>query len=180
MRDARTDSWRGRVGVSSWIRLWTRADARARAIRSRISCSAEYQFSSMGSLLAAHARVEPFEEGHAVCEHFVVIGVSREKPTDHHIDPARLISRELAVAKVRLVHDLGEPCHALITQPSPLHERFERAVLSDVAELGPWRIERYRVRREIVRIREQEGRVRIYEPLDEPGGCNAVHVGPSA
>jgi hypothetical protein len=59
------------------------------------------------SLLAARARVDSFEERETVCKHFVVIRMSREKSADHHIDPARLISRELAVAKVCLVHDLG-------------------------------------------------------------------------
>src|SRR2546425_11896198 len=101
----------------------------------------------------------------------------REEPADREIDPARLVSRELAVAKVRLVDDLRETREAAIPQPGPLQEGLEGAVVADVAELGPGRIERDGLLGTLPRVREHECRVGIDESLDEPGRGDAVHVG---
>ena len=112
-----------------------------------------------------------------MCEHFVVIGMGREKPADHQIDPARLIARELAVAKVCLVDDLRESREAAIPKAGPLDECLEGAVVPDVAELGTGRIELDCLRGKLPRIREHERGVGIDETLNEPGRGNAVDVG---
>src|SRR5438034_1140057 len=66
----------------------------------------------------------------------------REEPADREIDPARLIARELAIAKVRLMDNLSESRQAAISKACPLEECLEGAVIPDVAELGAGRIER--------------------------------------
>src|SRR5438094_453105 len=103
--------------------------------------------------------------------------MGREKSADHQIDPARLVSRELAVAKVRLVDDLRESREAAIPKAGPLDECLEGAVVPDVAELGTGRIELDCLRGKLPRIREHERGVGIDETLDEPGRGNAVDVG---
>ena len=77
-----------------------------------------------------------------MCKHIVVIWIRGEKPAEGQVDPARLVARELAVAKVRLVHDLREPREATIPKPGPLQQRFEGAVVTLVGELSIKHIER--------------------------------------
>src|SRR5947207_15923387 len=101
----------------------------------------------------------------------------REEPADREIDPARLIARELAIAKVRLMDNLSESRQAAISKACPLDECLEGAVIPDVAELGAGRVEGDCLRGELSRLREQERGVGIDEPLDEPRRGNAIHVG---
>ena len=110
-------------------------------------------------------------------EHLLVIRMRREEPADREIDPARLVSRELAVAKIRLVDNLRESREAAIPKAGPLEECLEGAVVPDVAELGPGRVERDGLLGELPRVREHERGVGVDEPLDEPSRGNAVHVG---
>src|SRR5205823_15003693 len=112
---------------------------------------------------------ESFEEREPVGENVVVIRMGREKSADHQIDPARLIARELAVAKVCLVDNLRESRQAAIPKAGSLDECLEGAVVPDVAELGAGRIELDCLRGKLLRVRKHERGVRIDEPLDEPG-----------
>src|SRR6185295_21438 len=95
-----------------------------------------YQLSSMVLLLPARAGIEPFEEREAVGEHVVVVWIGGEKPADGQVDPARLVARELAVAKVRLVNDLGQMREPAVPQAGALQEGLEGAVVPVVTELG--------------------------------------------
>ena len=66
-------------------------------------------------------------------QHFVVIRVRGEEAADGQVDPTGLVARELAVAQVRLVNDLGEMREAAVAQARALQEGFERAVVPVVA-----------------------------------------------
>src|SRR5258705_10001023 len=131
----------------------------------------------MALLLPARARIESFKEREAVCKHIVVIWICGEKPAESQVDPSRLVTRELAVAKVRLVHDLGEMREPAVPKAGPLDECLEGAVVSHVAELGLRGVEGNRVRRELVGASEEERRLRIDESLDQPGRRNTVDMG---
>src|SRR5207247_8767720 len=99
----------------------------------------------------------------------------REEPADREIDPARLIARELAIAKVRLMDNLSESRQAAISKACPLEECLEGAVIPDVAELGAGRIERDGFLGKLPWVREHERRVGIDESLDE---ARRGHAGP--
>src|ERR1700682_2615234 len=131
----------------------------------------------MALLLPARARIEPFEEREAGCKHIVVIWIRGEKPAESQVDPARLGARELPVAKVRLVNDLGEMREPAVPKAGPLDERLERAIVPDVAELGLRGVEGDRVRGELAGASEEERCLRIDEPLDQPGRRDAVDMG---
>src|SRR5436309_2912522 len=75
---------------------------------------------------------------------------------------------------------LRERRGAAIPKAGPLEECLEGAVVPDVAELGPGRIERDGLLGELPRVRKHERGVGVDEPLDEPGRGDPVHVGPAA
>src|SRR5690242_15113913 len=133
---------------------------------------------SLISALLGDRRVEALEQRHALREHLVVVARRGQQGADGHVDAARLLVRILAVAQVRLVHDLGEMDQAPVPQPRLLDERLERAVLAPVTQLDARGIEGNRVGRKRGRRREHEHRLGIDEALDEPGRREAVHVGP--
>src|SRR5258705_8389808 len=117
----------------------------------------------MALLLPARARIESFKEREAVCKHIVVIWICGEKPAESQVDPSRLVTRELAVAKVRLVHDLGEMREPAGPEAGPLDGGVEGAVVSHVAELGLLGVEGDPVRPALAGAIEEERRL----PSDE-------------
>ena len=123
-------------------------------------------------------RVEALEELHALGEDLGVVGRGGEERADGHVDAPRFLARVLAVAQVGLVHDLGEAGEAAIAQPRSLQERLEGTVLALVAELHAGRVERDRGRREFRWRRENELRLGIDEPPDEPGRRDPIDVRP--
>src|SRR5438046_9430781 len=104
----------------------------------------------------------------------------REEPADREIDPARLIARELAIAKVRLMDNLSESRQAAISKACPLEECLEGAVIPDVAELGAGRIERDGFLGKLPWVREHERRVGIDESVEEPGRSKEADGGAAA
>jgi hypothetical protein len=112
-----------------------------------------------------------------VCKHVIVVGIRGEKTAEGQVDPARLVARKLPVAKVRLVNDLGQMREPAVAKAGPLDECLEGAIVADVAELGLRGVEGDRIRRELVAASEEERGLRIDEPLDQPGGRNAVDMG---
>ena len=107
----------------------------------------------------------------------MVVVRNRQEGPDRHVDATSLRVRVLAVAKVSLVHDLGEPHEAAIAELRPLDQGLERAVLPLVAQLDPGRVEGNGVLRELGGRREDEDRVRVDEPLDQPRLRHPVDVG---
>src|SRR5262249_38425089 len=131
------------------------------------------------SRLPAGPRIEPFEERQPVLEDLMVVGIRGKKPSDHEIDAARLVARELAVPQISLMYDLGEAGQAAIPKPGTLEERLEGAVLPHVAELGPGRIEGNGLRPEILWIGEQERRLGVHEPPHHPPPRQPAHPPPT-
>src|SRR5262249_1831573 len=92
-------------------------------------------------LLLQH-RVQPVEDRHTLRQELVIVRRRLGERPDGQVDAGRLVSGELAVAQVGLVHDLGDELHASILHAEALHERLERAVLPVVSVLGAEHIER--------------------------------------
>jgi hypothetical protein len=130
--------------------------------------------------LPRRRRVQAFEQGHAVGEHLVVVGRRGEQRSDRHVDAAGFFVRVLAVAKVGLVNDLGEPGEPAIAQARPLDQRLEGAVFALMAQLHAGGVERDGILRKLRRRREDEHRLGIDEALDQPGGGDAIDVWPRA
>src|SRR5207249_2038298 len=83
---------------------------------------------------------------------------------------------ELAVAEIGFVHDLGDDPEPPVLEAEALQERFERAVLAVMPELGAEDVEGDPLLGSVGRVRESESRVRVDEAFDEPRGRNAVDV----
>src|SRR5262245_30514143 len=130
------------------------------------------------SALAGGGGVQALEQRHALGQHLVIVGGSREQGPDRHVDAAGLLVRVLAVAKIRFVNELGQAGEPAVAKLGALDQRLERAVLSLMAQLHAGGVEGYGVVRKLRRRGEDEDRLGIDEALDQPRGRDAVHVGP--
>src|SRR5207249_3720065 len=83
---------------------------------------------------------------------------------------------ELAVAEIGFVHDLGDDPEPPVLEAQTLQERFERAVLAVVPELGAEDVEGDPLLGSVGGVRESAWRGRVDEAFDEPRGRNAVDV----
>src|SRR5712692_790497 len=122
--------------------------------------------------------VEPIEQRHPALEQLVVVVERGGERQDRQVHARGLAPRELAVAQIRLVDDLGDRAEAPVPDAPALQERLERAVLALVAELRAEHVERDPLRRRVRRVGELEARLVVEEPFDEPRRRDAVDVRP--
>src|SRR6185295_17484494 len=110
-------------------------------------------------------------------EHFLVVLERGQETPDRQINSSRLISGELLILEVDLVDNLRQMRQAAIALPEAFDQRLERTILALVPELDPGRVERNRVGWKVLRGSKDKLRVRIDEPLDQPGRSDPVHMG---
>jgi MFS family permease len=105
------------------------------------------------------------------------VAADEPEPADQRVEPGRLGRVVAAIVDVGLVDDGGDlPEHGIRELVTAQH-RLERAVAVVVAQLDPAHVERDRVRRHVLRIRdEDEARLGIHEASDQPGARRAVDV----
>src|SRR5215469_16591509 len=122
--------------------------------------------------------METVEERDAPLEQIVVVGVAGGKRADGQIHAGRLLAGELAVSQIGLVHDLRDDLDPPILDAEALDQRLEGAVLPMVAEVRPEHVEGNAFARGIRCVGEGELRIGIAEAANEPGGGEAIDVGP--
>src|SRR5215467_1664633 len=119
--------------------------------------------------------METVEERDAPLEQIVVVGVAGGKRADGQIHAGRLLAGELAVSQIGLVHDLRDDLDPPILDAEALDQGLEGAVLTVTAEVRPEHVEGNALARG---VREGELRIGIAEAANEPGGGEAIDVGP--
>ena len=115
-----------------------------------------------------------------MCQRLVVALDRGEEPAQNQIEAARLVARELAVAEISLVDDLGDGRQPAVAKPRAVKQCLERAVIPLVAELDARHVEGDRVGWQLVDRCEDELGRGIEEALDEPRGSDTVNVRPRA
>src|SRR6185369_1722737 len=122
--------------------------------------------------------VEGIEDGPAVPEPRLVLAVRPGDPGDQMLDARGLLTVELLVLQVDVVHDLGERPERLVLQGEGTEHHLEGAEVAVVRELGVEHVEAKLPRRRRVAAcrNELEGGLLVDEASDEPGAGDAVDV----
>src|SRR2546422_3543900 len=130
-------------------------------------------------LLLQH-RVEPIEDRHPALEQLVIVRRDLNEAVDRQVHARGLVTGELAVVQVGLVHDLGHRPDPAILEAEPPDQGLERAVLAVMAEVRAENIKRDPLAGGVGRVGKGKLCLRIAEALDEPGGGDAVDMGSRA
>src|SRR5207244_3410702 len=120
--------------------------------------------------------VEAIKERSREREQLFVVAHHRQ-PTQQHVESGSLGRVVALVGEVGLVHDLRDLPEHRIAELVAAQERLEAAVAAVVGELDTTHVERSRVGRHLIRVvDEDELRLRVEEPEDQPGAGGAVDV----
>src|SRR5215831_13875877 len=122
--------------------------------------------------------METIEKRDAPLEQIVVVRSAGGERADGQIHAGRLLAGELTVAQVGFVHALRHDLDAPILDAEALGQGLEGAVLPVMAEFRPEHVEGNALARGIRRVGEGELRIGIAEAANEPGGGEAIDVGP--
>src|SRR3989442_12344398 len=126
--------------------------------------------------LVGQREVESIEEVEAPFDNLLVGPVHLSPAFQDQVDGHAFPAPELVVLEVRVVDDLADQPQTPVSDCKALEERLERAVLALVGEFAFEHVEPHGARARKRVERKGEPGFRVEEPLDEPGGADAVNL----